>query len=28
MRRIFDIEGDWGRVLEMFGRVAADRAGG
>jgi uncharacterized protein YndB with AHSA1/START domain len=28
MRRIFDTEGDWGRVLEMFGRVAADRAGG
>jgi uncharacterized protein YndB with AHSA1/START domain len=28
MRRIFDAEGDWGRVLEMFGRVAADRAGG
>jgi uncharacterized protein YndB with AHSA1/START domain len=28
MRRIFDTEGDWGCVLEMFGRVAADRAGG
>ena len=27
MRRIFDTEGDWGRVLEMFGRVAAARAG-
>jgi len=23
MRRIFDTEGDWGRVLEMFARVAA-----
>ena len=22
MRRIFETEGDWGRVLEMFGRVA------
>jgi len=28
MRRIFDSEGDWGRVLEMFARAAADRAGG
>jgi uncharacterized protein YndB with AHSA1/START domain len=27
MRRIFDTEGDWGRVLEMFGRVAAAQAG-
>jgi uncharacterized protein YndB with AHSA1/START domain len=27
MRRIFDREGDWGRVLEMFARVAAARAG-
>jgi hypothetical protein len=23
MRRIFDTEGDWGRVLEMFARAAA-----
>jgi hypothetical protein len=23
MRRIFDVEGDWGRLLAMFGRVAA-----
>jgi hypothetical protein len=23
MRRIFDTEGDWGRVLEMFARTAA-----
>ena len=23
MRRVFDIEGVWGRLLEMFGRVAA-----
>ena len=23
MRRIFDTEGDWGRILEMFARVAA-----
>jgi uncharacterized protein YndB with AHSA1/START domain len=23
MRRIFDSEGDWGRILEMFARVAA-----
>jgi len=23
MRRIFDTEGDWGRLLEMFGRSAA-----
>ena len=23
MRRIFDTEGDWGRVLELFARVAA-----
>jgi hypothetical protein len=23
MRRIFDTEGDWGRLLEMFGRAAA-----
>lgn len=28
MRRIFETEGDWGRVLEMFARVAADRTGG
>ena len=27
MRRIFDKEGDWGRVLEMFARVAATKAG-
>jgi uncharacterized protein YndB with AHSA1/START domain len=27
MRRIFDTEGDWGRVLERFARVAADRTG-
>ena len=26
MHRIFDTEGDWGRVLEMFARVAATRA--
>jgi uncharacterized protein YndB with AHSA1/START domain len=26
MRRIFDTEGDWGRVLEMFARVAATRS--
>jgi uncharacterized protein YndB with AHSA1/START domain len=23
MRRIFDVEGDWGKLLAMFGRVAA-----
>jgi hypothetical protein len=23
MRRIFDTEGDWGKILEMFARVAA-----
>lgn len=23
MRRIFDVEGDWGKLLGMFGRVAA-----
>jgi hypothetical protein len=22
MRRIFDVEGDWGRLLAMFARVA------
>jgi uncharacterized protein YndB with AHSA1/START domain len=27
MRRIFDTEGDWGRVLEGFARVAAGRTG-
>ncbi len=27
MRRIFDKEGDWGRVLEMFGRAAAAAGG-
>jgi uncharacterized protein YndB with AHSA1/START domain len=25
MRRIFDTEGDWGRLLQMFGRVAAEQ---
>ncbi len=25
MRRVFETEGDWGRLLEMFARVAADR---
>lgn len=25
MRRIFETEGDWGRLLEMFARVAANR---
>jgi uncharacterized protein YndB with AHSA1/START domain len=24
MRRIYDTEGDWGKLLEMFARVAAD----
>ena len=24
MRRIFETEGDWGRLLEMFARVAAE----
>jgi uncharacterized protein YndB with AHSA1/START domain len=28
MRRIFDTEGDWGRVLDGFALVAAARAGG
>lgn len=27
MRRIFDKEGDWGRVLEMFASAAATKAG-
>lgn len=27
MRRIFDKEGDWGRVLEMFARIAANATG-
>jgi len=27
MRRIFDKEGDWGRVLEGFARIAASQAG-
>jgi uncharacterized protein YndB with AHSA1/START domain len=27
MRRIFDTEGDWGRLLEMFGRIAATTSG-
>ena len=26
MRRIFDTEGDWGRLLEMFARTAAEDA--
>ena len=26
MRRIFDTEGDWGRLLEMFARVATGAA--
>jgi len=26
MRRIFDTEGDWGRLLEMFARTAAEEA--
>jgi uncharacterized protein YndB with AHSA1/START domain len=24
MRRIYDTEGDWGKLLEMFARVAAE----
>jgi uncharacterized protein YndB with AHSA1/START domain len=24
MRRIYDTEGDWGKILEMFARVAAE----
>jgi hypothetical protein len=28
MRRIFDSEGDWGKLLEMFARVAAEAQGG
>jgi activator of Hsp90 ATPase-like protein len=28
MRRIFDVEGDWGRLLEGFARVAAAEFGG